>query len=120
MTVAETTHRARISGRYGRTLPLRTMRDSIRIGRVGTALILMALPLAGCTTQGGPSFVMFGAFFPSWLLCGIIGIVAAILARALFLMTGLSNIIPLQFLVCCSIGVIVSMLIWIFILAPGA
>ena len=76
------------------------------------ALILSAL-LNGCTAvASAPSFELFGAFFPAWLFCGIIGLVASGAARGLFVGTGLSQLIPYQLLVCVAIGVIVACLAW--------
>lgn len=77
------------------------------------ALVLLStLPLAGCSGGGAPSFSMFGAFFPAWLLCGVIGIFAAGIARAAFVSTGLASRLPYQLFVCAAIGVISAVLVW--------
>ena len=51
---------------------------------------------------GLPSFVLFGAYFPAWMLLALLAIVAAILARAVFLVTGLARVLPFQLFVCAS------------------
>jgi hypothetical protein len=71
-----------------------------------------ALALGGCST-GAPSFVLFGAFFPAWLLCGTLGIVGAGVARAAFVASGLSDVLPYQLFVCTAVGVIVALFIWL-------
>jgi hypothetical protein len=71
-----------------------------------------ALALGGCST-GAPSFVLFGAFFPAWLLCGTLGIVGAGAARAAFVASGLSDTLPYQLFVCSAIGAIVALLVWL-------
>jgi YtcA family len=71
-----------------------------------------AFTLGGCST-GAPSFVLFGAFFPAWLLCGTLGIVGAGVARAAFVASGLSNTLPYQLFVCAAVGVIVALFIWL-------
>jgi hypothetical protein len=43
-----------------------------------SALILAA----GCSRA--PTFNILGSFFPSWILCGVIGIILAVIVRALF------------------------------------
>ena len=68
--------------------------------------------LNGCATRGAPSFALFGAFFPAWIICAIIGIVAAIAARAVLVATGLSDVLPFQLLVCTAIGTCVALLSW--------
>jgi hypothetical protein len=70
----------------------------------------LTLMLSGC---GAPSYTLFGAFFPGWMFCGAIGILAAIGARAVFVSTGLSTILPFQLFVCASIGVIFGTLAWL-------
>ena len=79
-----------------------------------TAMLFLASALpGGCSAVGAPSFDLFGAFFPAWLLCGVIGIVGAGAARAAFVGTGLANIIPYQLFVCTAIGVIAAVLSWL-------
>ena len=69
--------------------------------------------LGGCSASGAPSFDLFGAFFPAWLLCGAIGIVGAGIARVAFVRSGLSNVLPYQLAVCTAIGVITAVLVWL-------
>jgi hypothetical protein len=71
-----------------------------------------ALALGGCST-GAPSFVLFGAFFPAWLLYGTLGIVGAGVARAAFVASGLSDTLPYQLFVCSAVGVIVALFVWL-------
>lgn len=67
--------------------------------------------LAGC--GAAPSLTVVGSYFPAWLACGIVGLVAAIVARVIFVATGLADILPLQLYVCAAIGIIVACLIWL-------
>jgi hypothetical protein len=69
--------------------------------------------LAGCSSNGAPSFDLFGAFFPAWLVCGLIGVAGAIAARAVFVGTGLANVVSFQLFVCTAIGVIVAIMTWL-------
>jgi hypothetical protein len=71
------------------------------------------MSLTGCSGAGAPSFDLFGAFFPAWMICALIGIVGAIAARAAFVGSGLSNVIPFQLFVCTAIGVIAAVLTWL-------
>jgi hypothetical protein len=63
--------------------------------------------------RGAPSFSLFGAFFPAWMFCALIGIIGAIAARAAMLSSGLARILPFQLFVCASIGLIVGLLVWL-------
>jgi hypothetical protein len=72
------------------------------------------LALTGCAPRGGaPSFVLFGAFFPAWMLCAVFGIFVAISARAAFVAADLARTIPYQLFVCTSVGVIFGLTVWL-------
>jgi hypothetical protein len=74
---------------------------------------LAPVALAGCAPHGASSFILFGAYFPAWMVCAVIGMVAAIGARVAFVASGLSGLLPFQLFVCVSIGVIVGLLAWL-------
>lgn len=76
-----------------------------------TPLILIVL--SGCRERGAPSFSLVGAYFPAWMVCALIGIIAAIGARAAFIVTGLAGVLPFQLFVCASIGVCFALLAWL-------
>jgi hypothetical protein len=59
-----------------------------------------------------PDFYMFGTFFPAWMLCALIAIVAAIVIRVFFVASGLSRVLPFQLFVCASVGLIAGSLAW--------
>jgi hypothetical protein len=58
--------------------------------------------------------VLFGAFFPAWMLCAIIGIFGAIASRGIFVAAGLDSVLPFQLFVCSSVGFVVATLTWLF------
>jgi YtcA family len=76
-------------------------------------LFFETMTLSGCSAASAPSFDLFGAFFPAWLVCGLIGTAGAIAARAVFVGTGLANVVPLQLFVCTAIGVMVAIAAWL-------
>jgi hypothetical protein len=85
-----------------------------RIAEFARALLCLApMSLTGCAMAGAPSFDLFGAFFPAWLLCGIIGIAGAGLARLAFVSSGLADTLPYQLAVCTAIGVIAAVFAWL-------
>ena len=73
---------------------------------------LSSCALGGCSSHSAPTLSLFGAFFPAWMLCGLIGILAAIGSRGIFVATGLSDILPFQLFVCASIGVCLALIAW--------
>jgi hypothetical protein len=81
---------------------------------LATAVLLpVVLSLSGCGAAGAPSYDLFGAFFPAWLLCGTVGIAGAAAARVVFVSTGLAHTLPYQLAVCTAIGVITALLVWL-------
>lgn len=75
-------------------------------------LPIASAALAGCSLQGAPSFVLFGAFFPAWLLLAVIGVLIAGLARFALVATRLDAVLPYQLAVCISVGLIAAVIIW--------
>ena len=79
----------------------------------GSLIIFASVLLNGCWAAGAPSFELFGAFFPAWLFCGLIGLVASGAAHGLFVGVGLSNLLPYQLFVSVAIGVIAACFAWL-------
>jgi hypothetical protein len=76
-------------------------------------ILVLPLPLCGCSEAGAPSLDIFGAFFPAWLLCAVLGIFVAITARVFFTDRTLTAVLPYQLFVCTSIGTIFALLVWL-------
>jgi hypothetical protein len=82
--------------------------------RIGTGLVaLPMLSLCGCSETGAPSLDLFGAFFPAWLLCAVLGIFVALGARIFFAARNLTDVLPFQLPLCTSLGAIFALLIWL-------
>jgi YtcA family len=54
---------------------------SLRLAGVGLCLGPLLLA-AGCSRA--PSFNILGSFFPSWILCGVLGILLTVVVRVVF------------------------------------
>jgi hypothetical protein len=72
----------------------------------------MTQALDGWTAHGAPYFSIFGAFFPAWMFCALLGILAAIGVRLVFVASGLANLLPFQLLVCSSLGLCAALWMW--------
>ena len=55
------------------------------IGRPVLAIVSFALTVLAAGCSRAPTFNILGSFFPSWILCGVLGIILASLARLYFL-----------------------------------
>jgi hypothetical protein len=61
----------------------------------------------------GPQINVIGSFFPSWMLCALIGIVTSLLARRLFIRAGLDAYMGPPALVYASLALLVTLLLWL-------
>ena len=61
----------------------------------------------------GPQINIIGSFFPSWMLCVLIGIVAALLVRLLLIRTGIDPHVGPPALVYSSLAILVTLVLWV-------
>jgi len=73
------------------------------------------LALSGCAMRGAPSFVLFGSYFPAWLLCAVLGVAAAITARVVFVGLKLDSVLPYQLFLCAAVGLSAALLVWLIV-----
>ena len=96
------------------TCPERDRGGSRRARLFGpAALLLAALPLAGC--RMAPSIVLFGAGFPDWLFCmagGVIATVAVHLSLAASKRVAVLEPLPLSYP---ALTAIFAVLIWLLV-----
>ena len=70
--------------------------------------------LSGC--DGAPSRNILGSYFPSWMVCALLGIALAFIARAIFKASGLLAELPVPFVVMLAIacaGTFAAWLVWL-------
>ena len=65
----------------------------------------MLLLMAGIFTpdyafaSSSPVIPFFGAYFPSWIACSLIGIFGAVIVRLVFIKIGLDDVMPVRVIV---------------------
>jgi hypothetical protein len=67
--------------------------------------------LAGC--DGAPSRNILGSYFPSWMVCALVGIALALIVRAIFKASGLLEEIPVPFVVMLAIACASTFGMWL-------
>jgi hypothetical protein len=88
--------------------------DSLTNGhtRAARLLLLVALmSLGGC--NGAPSRNILGSYFPSWMVCALVGIAVAGITRAIFKATGILQELPAPFVVLLAIGCAATFTLWL-------
>lgn len=96
------------------TVPLRQALSATLL-----APLLLALP--GCAGGGrAPNVIVFGSYFPAWIVCGLVGVVCAFGFRAAMTRAGIDEAIPARLLVYISVALICALTIWLFMFGRGA
>lgn len=83
-----------------------------RLTRPASAMLLLVQAFCSVGCGGAPTVTIAGAYFPAWLLCGVIAVLVAAFCRALMVATRLADYIPYQLAVCSSAGAIVALILW--------
>jgi hypothetical protein len=78
-------------------------------------LLPALVSLAGC--NGAPSRNILGSYFPSWMVCALIGIAVAGIARAIFKASGILQELPAPFVVLLAVGCAATFTLWLVWLA---
>ena len=84
--------------------------------RVLLGLATSSLLLAGCG-PANPSINLLGSYFPSWMLCGLIGVIAAALLHAVLSITAVDEFIPVKLLAYASIAGSLAFAVWLAVFA---
>jgi len=63
----------------------------------------------------GPQINIIGSFFPSWMLCALVGIVTAVLARKVFVRVGLDPYMGPPPLIYASLALLVTLVLWVWV-----
>jgi hypothetical protein len=71
----------------------------------------LVLSLSGC--HSAPSRNIFGSYFPSWMLCALVGIVLAAIAHRTLVKTGVDPFVPKKILVYPSLAVSLTFFTWL-------
>jgi hypothetical protein len=84
--------------------------------RMSRFFVLIAFTsLCGC--DGAPSRNILGSYFPSWMVCALLGMAVAGIARGILRSTGILQELPVPFVVILAIGCAATFTLWLLWLA---
>jgi YtcA-like protein len=73
------------------------------------------LCLAGCSSA--PSRNILGSYFPSWMICALIGLAATVAVRAVLAKAGIDGELPMPIVVYLALATAFSLAVWLLWLA---
>lgn len=73
--------------------------------------VLCAAAVAGCSAA--PSQSIFGSYFPTWMICALIGLVVTIVVRQLLASAGIDRTLPAPLLVYLAIAIAAAFATWL-------
>jgi len=79
-------------------------------GRLCCSAALLS-SLAGC--DGSPSRNILGSYFPSWMVCALLGLALALATRAIFKALGVLHELPAPLIVMLAIGCSGTFAMWL-------
>ena len=85
-----------------------------QLPRLASALLVMCT-MYGCS--GSPSRNILGSYFPSWMVCALVGLAVALIARVALKTTGLLAELPAPLVALLSIGCATTFALWLLWLA---
>src|SRR5437868_8661441 len=86
-------------------------RNRHRRGPLGLWRVTIALPIAACSRS--PTMDLLGSYFPAWMLCTVIDIVATVIIRQILAAAGIAEYIFAPLLTYAGLAVSATLLAWL-------
>jgi hypothetical protein len=82
-----------------------------RRGALGLWRAAIALPVAACSYA--PTMDLFGSYFPAWMLCAALGIIAAVIIRQTLAVAGINDYVIAPLLTYAALAVSATLFAWL-------
>jgi hypothetical protein len=89
-----------------------SIRPRRRCAPLALRRVAIALPTAACSYS--PTQDLFGSYFPAWMLCAAVGIVATVIIRQILAVAGISDYVIAPLLTYAGLAVSATLLAWLF------
>jgi YtcA family len=86
-------------------------RNRHRRGPLGLWRVAVALPVAACNYA--PTMDLLGSYFPAWMLCAAIGIVAAVIIRQILAVAGITDYVVAPLLTYAGLALSATLVAWL-------
>jgi hypothetical protein len=88
-------------------LPFTQARASLR----AVLILIMVVALAGCSAS--PSRNILGSYFPTWMICALLGLFGVVILRAVLGKAGIDAALPVPVVVYLCTWMTVTLAIWL-------
>ncbi|HEX7816674.1 YtcA family lipoprotein [Dyella sp.] len=78
------------------------------------AVTLMVAGAVLCACSQSPSRNILGSYFPTWMLCALVGIVGTFVLRAVLVKADIDQDLPVPVLVYLSLWIAITLAVWLF------
>jgi hypothetical protein len=82
-----------------------------RRGPLALWRVAIALAVGACSYS--PTMDLLGSYFPAWMLCAVIGIVAAVIIRQILAVAGINDYVVAPLLTYAGLAVSATLLVWL-------
>ena len=89
----------------------RIRRDLCRCTSLTLLRVAIASVVSGCSYS--PTLDLLGSYFPAWMLCAAVGIVAALVIRQILAVAGISDYVVAPLLTYAALAVSATLLAWL-------
>ena len=76
-----------------------------------TGALSLTLWITGCSAA--PAQDLLGSFFPAWMLCAVIGVLAAVVLRLMLTWVGIAEDVPMPSLTYVVLATALTLLVWL-------
>jgi hypothetical protein len=73
--------------------------------------VAIALAVSGCSYS--PTMDLLGSYFPAWMLCAVIGIVASVIIRQILAVAGINDYVVAPLLTYAALAVSATLIAWL-------
>jgi hypothetical protein len=86
-------------------------RDRHRRGPLGLWRAAIPLPVTACNYA--PTMDLFGSYYPAWMLCAALGIIAAVIIRQTLAVAGINDYVIAPLLTYAALAVSATLFAWL-------
>jgi len=88
---------------------------SARSAAAGGAFMaaMTAVGAAKAASPAAPSIVVFGSYFPAWIVCAVAGVAGAVIARFVLARLGVDEFLPLRLVVYLCLAIVFGLGLWL-------